>query len=40
LLGVDISTHEGMEAAIEKNLFREICPKLVQSAAEIIEEML
>ena len=40
LLGVDISTHEGMEAAIEKNLFREICPNLVQDAAEILEEML
>jgi C_GCAxxG_C_C family probable redox protein len=40
LLGVDISTREGMEAAIEKNLFREICPNLVQSAAEILEEML
>ena len=40
LLGVDISTHEGMEVAIEKNLFREVCPKLVRDAAEILEEML
>jgi C_GCAxxG_C_C family probable redox protein len=40
LLGVDISTPEGMEAAIEKNLFREICPNLVQSAAEILEQIL
>jgi C_GCAxxG_C_C family probable redox protein len=40
LLGCDISTHEGMEAAIEKSLFREICPKLVRDAAEILEEML
>lgn len=40
LLGVNISTHEGMETAIEKNLFREICPNLVQSAAEILEEVL
>jgi len=40
LLGVDISTHDGMETAIEKKLFREVCPKLVQSAAEILEDML
>ena len=40
LLGADISTHEGMEAAIEKNLFRQVCPNLVQSAAEILEELL
>jgi len=40
MLGVDISTHEGMETAIEKNLFREICPNLVRDAAEILEEML
>jgi C_GCAxxG_C_C family probable redox protein len=40
LLGVDISTPEGMKAAIEKNLFREICPNLVQSAAQILEQIL
>jgi C_GCAxxG_C_C family probable redox protein len=40
LLGCDISTHEGMETAVEGNLFRDICPRLVQSAAEILEEML
>ena len=40
LLGCDIGTHEGMEAAIEKNLFRTICPDLVRDAAQILEELL
>jgi C_GCAxxG_C_C family probable redox protein len=40
LLGYDISTLEGMKLAKEKNLFITICPKLVQDAAEIIEQIL
>ncbi|KAF5421459.1 MAG: putative redox-active protein [Candidatus Methanomarinus sp.] len=40
LLGYDISTPEGMKLAKEKNLFITICPKLVQDAAEIIEQIL
>jgi C_GCAxxG_C_C family probable redox protein len=40
LLGCDPSTPEGNKIAVEKGLFRSICPKMVQDAAEIIEEML
>ena len=40
LLGCDISTPEGMAAAKNGNLFKTACPKLVQDAAEILEEML
>jgi C_GCAxxG_C_C family probable redox protein len=40
LLGCDISTPEGMEKAQENKLFSTICPKMVQEAAEILEEML
>jgi C_GCAxxG_C_C family probable redox protein len=40
LLGCDISTPEGFETAKEKDLFRSVCPKCVQDAAEILEEML
>jgi C_GCAxxG_C_C family probable redox protein len=39
LLGCDISTPEGMEHATGKNLFKTICPKMVETAAEILEEM-
>ena len=39
LLGCDISTPEGMEQARSNNLFKTVCPKLVQTAAEILEEM-
>ena len=37
LLGCDISTEEGVKFARENNLFKEICPKMVESAAEIVE---
>jgi len=37
LLGVNLSTPEGIAEANEKNLFNSICPVLVASAAEIIE---
>lgn len=40
LLGCDISTPEGTRRATQEGLFRTICPKLVQDAAEILEEML
>jgi C_GCAxxG_C_C family probable redox protein len=40
LLGCDISTPEGMKEAKSKNLFSSICPRMVQDAAEILEEML
>jgi C_GCAxxG_C_C family probable redox protein len=40
LLGCDISTAEGMQQATTQALFRTICPKLVQDAAEILEQML
>ena len=40
LLGCDLSTPEGTNMAKEKNLFATICPKFVQDAAEIIEQIL
>ena len=40
LLGCDISTEEGFKNAKEKDLFSTICPKLVDDAAEILEEMM
>ena len=40
LLGCDISTPEGMQKATKEGLFRTICPRLVQEAAEILEAML
>ena len=39
LLGCDISTEEGIAVALEKKLFKEFCPKMVESAARIVEEM-
>jgi len=40
LLGCDISTPEGRTLAQEKDLFATLCPKFVQDAAEIIEQIL
>ena len=40
LPGCDINTPEGMEKAQENKLFSTVCPKMVQEAAEILEEML
>jgi len=40
LLACDISTPEGIETAERKGLFKSICPKMVQHAAEILEEIL
>jgi C_GCAxxG_C_C family probable redox protein len=40
LLGCDISTPKGKQLAEEKRLFATRCPKYVQDAADIIEEIL
>lgn len=40
LLGSDISTPEGRKSAVDRGAFKEICPKLVRSAAEIVEQLL
>jgi C_GCAxxG_C_C family probable redox protein len=40
LLGCDIGTHEGYEAAKERSLLTTMCPKFVRDAAEVLEEML
>jgi C_GCAxxG_C_C family probable redox protein len=39
LLGCDISTKEGMKQAMENDLFKTVCPRMVQTAAEILEQM-
>ncbi len=40
LLNCNINTKEGMKYALENNLFKEICPKLVESAIKITEKLL
>ena len=40
LLGCDIGDPEGHEMAEKNRLFDTLCPKLVQDAAEILEELL
>jgi C_GCAxxG_C_C family probable redox protein len=40
LLGCDISTPEGHAEAVERRLFRTVCPELVRNAARIMEELL
>jgi len=40
ILGCDISTSEGMKEAQSKGLFSSTCPRMVQDAADILEEML
>ena len=40
LLGCDITTKEGVEFATENKLFKEFCPKMVESAAKITEKMI
>lgn len=40
LLNCDISTDEGVQFARENNLFNDFCPKMVESAAEIVERLL
>ena len=40
LLGCDIRTAEGMQAAKERGLYKTVCPKTVRDAAEILESIL
>jgi C_GCAxxG_C_C family probable redox protein len=40
LLGCDISTPEGLQRAQTDQLFVTVCPEMVRTAAEILEEML
>jgi C_GCAxxG_C_C family probable redox protein len=40
LLGCDISTPEGAQAARDAGLFRTKCPEFVRCAAELVEELL
>lgn len=40
LLNCDISTEDGVKYALDNNLFKEFCPKMVESAAKIVEEIL
>ena len=40
LLGCDLNTQEGMKLAKDKDLISIRCPKFVQDAVEIIEELL
>ena len=39
-LDCDISTPEGKEHALKNNLFKEFCPKMVESAAKITEKLI
>ena len=40
LLGCNIMTPEGKETANQQNLFKTVCPKFVEDAARILEEMI
>lgn len=40
LLNCDISTEKGIETALKNNLFTEFCPKMVESAVIITEQIL
>ncbi len=40
LLDCDINTPEGLKNAINKKVFKTICPNLVRTASEILEEIL
>lgn len=40
LLGCDIRTEEGVKCAVDNNLFKEICPKMVESATKIVQELI
>jgi C_GCAxxG_C_C family probable redox protein len=39
LLDCDISTEEGVKYARDNNLFKELCPKMVESAAKITKDI-
>ncbi|WP_405268449.1 C-GCAxxG-C-C family protein [Methanobrevibacter sp.] len=40
LLNCDIRTEEGVKYALDNNLFKEFCPKMVESATKITENYL
>jgi C_GCAxxG_C_C family probable redox protein len=40
LLGSDIATPEGYKQAADSGKFRDLCPKLVRDAVEIVEDLL
>jgi len=40
LLGCDIGTEDGAKAFKEKNLINTVCPNLVQTSAEILEQII
>ena len=40
LIGCDLSTPEGMQAAREREVFRQVCPHLVKDAADIVARLL
>jgi len=40
LLGCDLGTKEGIQYAMKHNLFTEFCPKMVEFAMKILEEMM
>lgn len=40
ILGCDISTPEGVQYALEKRLFTELCPRMVSNAVEVLEEII
>ncbi len=40
LLNCDISNEDGVKYALDNNLFKEFCPKMVESATEIVEKLL
>lgn len=40
LLGCDISTDEGIEYALERNLFTEFCPQMVANAVDVLEQII
>lgn len=40
LLGCDLSTDEGLARAREQNLTRTLCPRYIEDAVEILEEVL
>ena len=40
LLGCDISSPQGVQYALDNKLFIDFCPKMVESAVEILEEII
>lgn len=40
LLGCDVGTKEGMQAAVENNLFQTACPKFVETSARLLEPII